>query len=291
MNKIYDVIIIGAGPAGMSAALYSSRNGLSTLIIDKLHYGGTLNDTEIIDNYVGSNSYNAREIADKMYEDSIQYGAEYLFFIEVEKLTKENDLYVINDSYKAKSVILATGTEHNKLFEKDYKNVSYCAICDAPFYKDKTVFVVGAGDNAFESALLLSNYAKEVIIIQRNERIRANKSIVDKVKSENNITIKFNTEIHYDKDTELVEELIIDDKEYIDFGIFPCIGAKPNIKYIKSDIDDEENFNIDKGYLLKSNNETNLFLAGDIKRSDFRQVSLAVGDGAEAALRAYNKTS
>lgn len=309
MEKIYDVIIIGAGPAGMSAALYSSRNGLDTLVIDKAYYGGTLNETEIIDNYIGSVSYKSEDIANKMYEDSIKYGATYKFFVEIKDIQRKNDLFIIKSSdettFKSKTVIAATGTTHKKLIG-DYSNISYCALCDAPFYKDKNVLVLGAGDSAFESALYLSNYAKTVNIVHRNNNIKANKSLQTQVEQNEKINLYLNKKLnaYMIDDNSVIKIYFIDqleqtsdgiyrldtNRESIEFnidGIFPCIGSNPNLDYLKNIKSD--NYSILNGYLIDSNEDDfGLYLAGDIQQPFYRQVSIAVSDGTIAALKVYN---
>lgn len=283
---MYDVVVIGAGPAGLSAALYTSRNGYRTLILDKGLHGGTLNETEIIDNYVGSISYNAEEIANKMLEDATNYGASFLPFSEVTDITIEDDRFYkvfYNDtSVISKSIILASGTSHNHIeILENYPNVSYCALCDAPFYKDKPVLVVGAGDTAFESALYLSKYASSVHIIQRNDNIRANQSLQDLVLENEKIKIVLNTEldlIEFDETNKVFKVNIFNTP--VEFsGIFPCIGSAPETKYLR-------NIGLDKGDYLTHIAKNGVFTAGDLNNPDFRQVSIAVGEGAKAALHA-----
>ena len=206
MDNKYDVIIIGGGPAGLSAALYTSRANLKVLVIEKNVIASQLYETEHIDNYLGSVSINASELADKMREDGAKFGAELKEFENVTKISKENNLYKVEitetydesvqNIYYAKAVLLATGTEHNHLILEQHDEllgmgISYCATCDGAFYAGKNTAVVGGGDSAMESALLLSEFANKVYLLIR-DKIRAKSHLLKMVEETENIEIIYN---------------------------------------------------------------------------------------------------
>lgn len=293
-TKNYEVLIIGAGPAGLSAGLYASRNNLKTLMIDKQLAGGQLHETETIDNYVGSISRNAQDLADAMVDHATSFGAELLEFTSVNQIIKQGDFYHVTtdtDTYVAPAIIVATGTLHNKLdhltnlttFESN--GVSYCATCDAAFFDGETVVVVGGGDTAFESALLLSQFTKDVIIVSRSKE-RAKPFLVDQVNQNAAITIVYDTIAELKGDTNL-EQVVLTNGTVINAkGLFSCIGAKPELSHLSS-------LNLQgvvEDFYINPTADFNegLFFAGDIQRKGHKQVAIAVGDGAQAALEAYD---
>ena len=309
MDNIYDLIIIGAGPAGLSAGLYASRMNVNTLIIEKGIAGGQLNETEQIDNYIGSKTTNAQELASFMVEDASKYGANLKEFVEVLNIKKENNLFNIettDGTYYSYSLILATGTSHNQLNVPNHddllgKGLSYCAVCDSPFYKDKNVVVVGGGDNALESAILLSEWANNVYIVHRRSDFRAKPYLVEEAKNNTKITFVLNEEVD-----DIVEDAnttynikFKNGSSLLEIsGIFPCIGSIPNYDFMKnilnSDTNKVENYivpgyngNYRKGFYDNLEYIEGVFMAGDMIHPRHRQVSIAVNDGCVAALESY----
>lgn len=306
MTDIYDVIIVGGGVAGMSACLYSSRNNLKTLIIEKMEFGGQLLNTHSITNYIGASTVDSWELAKNMKEDALRYGAEVLFdeVIDYEYKVIDNLIHVKTTTGKTiltKTIILATGTKHIELDTLKHisNGVSYCAVCDAEFTKGKNVAVIGGGDTAFESALLISNFADSVDIIIRSMP-RAKEYLFESVKHTKNIKMIYNNEIssaqYNDSSDKISVELISKDEKEYD-SIFVCIGSKP--EYIKH----HSGFRINNGYYIPNydmltntisghtNNlqiSYNTFMAGDMIHPKHRQVAIAVSDGAVASLEAYN---
>lgn len=298
MADIYDVIVVGGGPAGMSSALYTSRNKLKTLLIDKSELGGQLLNTENITNYIGSGTMDSWELAEDMAKQIIDYGVELKLNTEVTDYKNVEGVWHVELSdgqkLKSKTIILATGTTHKILPQlehiKDY--VSYCAVCDAEFQKDLNVAVVGAGDTAYESALMISEYANSVSIYIRSKP-RAKMYLQELVNKKDNIHLLYE---------EIETGGIIDGQFMIEVGdkvtmydnIFVCIGSVPQyIKeynqlphkggYISLDMrlanevsSGEKDFSV----------ERNVFMAGDMIHPQHRQVSIAVGDGAIAGLQA-----
>lgn len=293
MSEIYDVVIVGAGPAGMSASLYSSRANLKTLLIDKGLPGGQMLNTETIENYVGSKSIKSSELSNSMYEDAIRFGAEFITD-EITNIEKNDDVFDITtalDTYKSKSVIVATGTKYKKLnipgeVNYDGKGVSYCATCDGIFYQDKEIAVVGGGDSALESALYLTQFG-EVNLIHRKKEYRAKPYLQDMVKENDRIKEIMDTEVDhilsstddyvtsiklYDRETQETKEIDID-------GIFVNIGQEPNTTFLPKDTLTENKWvDVNESYETKI---PGLFAIGDVIDKDVRQVANAVGEGSE----------
>ena len=309
MNNTYDVIIVGGGPAGLSAALYTSRANLKVLVIEKNVIASQLYETEHIDNYLGSVSMNASELAAKMREDGAKFGAELKEFETVVKISKENNLYKIDTTetydesvqtiYYAKAILLATGTEHNHLILEQHDElvgmgISYCATCDGAFYSGKNTAVVGGGDSAMESALLLSEFSNKVYLLIR-DKIKAKSHLLKMVEETENIEIIYNeVEELISKDGVLSAVKLKDDTILEVSGLFPAIGASPNTNYIDSlYLNNIEKFNdyllpVTTHNLLTYHNDNGLFIAGDLKNPKYRQVAIAVGEGAYAALEIYD---
>ena len=300
--EINDVLIIGAGPAGLSAAIYASRSNLDTVILEAGAPGGKLLKTSDIDNYIGMPKANGFELASKMYEHALAFGAkhEYGNVIEVVdageyKVVKCDD----GTERHAKVVIIATGTNEQLLNvpgEEEYtgRGVSYCAVCDAAFFRDKEVAVIGGGNSAVEEAIYLTRFASKVHIIIRRDVFRA-EPIVEKEALENE-----KIEIHrLRKPKEIIGDgskvtgIVLTDsntgeEETISLdGVFPFIGALPVTSFAKElDILDE------RGYIVVNEKmETKVpgvYAAGDVCAKTLRQVATAVGDGAIAGQQAYH---
>lgn len=300
MSEIYDVIIVGAGPAGMSASLYSSRANLKTLLIDKGLPGGQMLNTETIENYVGSKSINSSELSNSMYEDATGFGAEFITD-EITNIEKNDDVFDITtalDTYKSKSVIIATGTKYKKLnvpgeVNYDGKGVSYCATCDGIFYQGKEIAVVGGGDSALESALYLTQFG-EVNLIHRKKEYRAKPYLQNMVKENDKIKEVMDTEVDhilsstddyvtsiklYDRETQETKEIGID-------GVFVNIGQEPNTTFLPKDTLTENKWvDVNKSYETKI---PGLFAIGDVIDKDVRQVANAVGEGSEVIHYLFN---
>ncbi|MCE4621419.1 MAG: thioredoxin-disulfide reductase [Desulfurococcales archaeon] len=307
----YDVVIIGAGPAGLSAAIYASRFLLKTIVVSE-NVGGQLNNTDYIDDYPGTGKIRASELI-----NSFRMHAEELFNVPVYVGVRVTDVERIDDVWfrikgtsgldlKAKSVILAVGSERRKLGvpgEREYtgKGVSYCSICDAPFYSGKeAVAVVGGGDAAFEGALLLSGYVKKVYLIHRRRGFRAKPYYVNQVTSKDNIELILDsivTEIRGDgsKVTEVVVKNKVTGEERIlkVDGIFIEIGFEPPKEWFKRlglETDDAGYIKVDE---WMRTNIPGIFAAGDCTSlwRGFRQIVTAASMGAVAAYSAYNYLS
>ncbi|WP_130807532.1 thioredoxin-disulfide reductase [Senegalia massiliensis] len=305
MNKIYDVIIIGAGPAGLSAGLYAGRAKLDTLILEKEKAGGQIVTTEELENYPGSiEDPTGPKLVARMVEQVDSFDVERKID-EITEIDLEKEIKVVKgskDEYQARAVIIAAGAKPRLLGapgEKEFtgKGVSYCATCDAAFFEDFDVYVIGGGDTAVEESLFISKFARKVTIVHRRDELRAAKSIQEKAFKNDKIDFIWDTEVKEIKGDGIVESMILRNRKTGEetevvaneddgtFGIFVLVGYLPQSDLFKNVIDMD-----DRGYLLGDENmHTNIdgvFVAGDIRQKSLRQVVTATSDGAIAAIQA-----
>lgn len=301
MTKEVDVVIIGAGPAGMTAAVYAARANLKTVLLDRGIYGGQMNNTADIDNYPGFVEVQGPELGEKMYQTVQNAGASYEYG-DVQAVKLECDYKrVITDSeeYLAPAVIIATGSEHKHLNvpgEEIYSGhgVSYCAVCDAAFFRDEDVTVIGGGDSAIQEGLYLAQSAKSVTVVHRRDQLRAKPELQEKAFKHPKIKFVWNA---------LTEEIVGEDgkvsgirykdkvsgeeKEFATKGVFIYVGVLPVTKALDGlDILDENGW-IPTDELMRTRQE-GIFAAGDVRPKDLRQVTTAVGEGSVAGQEAYN---
>lgn len=296
-NKIFDCIILGGGPAGLSSALYCARGNLDCAIIDISSIGGTPVNYCEIENYLGFDKIKGFELCEKFENHINNFNITKLEYEEITKVDLKSNIKTIttkNSTYKAKTVIIATGAKPKKLnikgeVENIGKGVSYCAVCDGAFYKDKVVMVVGGGNSALEEALYLTTFAKKVYLMHRRDEFRADKIIQKRVQENKKIELILNSiplEIMADKTVNSVKILNNQtNKEKIIKidGIFPYIGIEPNIELFLHQV------NFDKfGFIITDNTmKTNLegvYAIGDVRNTPLRQVITAVSDGAVAGV-------
>ncbi|MBQ8589204.1 MAG: thioredoxin-disulfide reductase [Firmicutes bacterium] len=304
MEKLYDVVIIGSGPAGLSAGLYAGRALLSTLIIEKEKAGGQIMQTAEIENYPGGmEGESGPTLVQRMAAQADHFGVERVKDVvtAVELSGAEKIITCQKETYRAKTVIVATGASPAKLGcpgEEEYtgRGVSYCATCDAPFYGGLEVFVAGGGDAAVEEAIYLSRFARKVTIIHRRDQLRAAKSIQEKAFKNEKIDFLWNSTIEEIKGEGLINEIVVKNLKTGEltsmkpdpndglFGLFVFVGYKPQTELFTDQLDNE------RGYLVTDENmHTNIpgvFAAGDIRKKVLRQVVTAAADGAIAAVEA-----
>jgi len=295
-TKNYEVIIIGGGPAGLTAGLYTSRSRFNTLLIEIGLLGGQMTTTEVIENYPGfPQGINGDELSRLMEEQAKRFGLEVVSQEVVEvKLEGERKLVKTNEStYLCEALIICTGTEYRKLGipgEKEFtgKGVSYCATCDGAFFKDSQIVVVGGGDSALTEALFLTKFAKELTIIHRRDALRGTKIYQERVLSNPKIKMLWNSVVQKIKGDSIVRSIVIKNvktgeiNEFNTEGVFLFVGVSPRTQFLKNLITSDE-----AGYIVTDENcETSIkgiFAAGDCRKKLLRQIATAVGDGAIAA--------
>ncbi len=295
----YDVIVIGGGPAGLCAAMYAARGTLKCVLIERGLPGGELLNTELIEDYIGFESILGRELAEKMTNHALKFGAEIVTdTVESIEKTSNGEFDVttaLGKTYNAPSVILTAGGTPTKLdvpgeIEYAGKGVSYCAVCDGAFFKEETIAVIGGGDAATEEANYLTRFANKVYIIHRRDKFRATQILQDRVFANPKIEVVWN---------KVVEEITGDERGMQSLslkdaatgeastlavtGAFVFIGFRPNTDLVKGHFDHDES-----GYIITDSNMMmsieGLFAAGDLRQQLVRQITTAVGDGTTAAI-------
>lgn len=295
-DKIYDVIIIGAGPAGMTAAVYTSRANLSTLMIERGVPGGQMANTEDVENYPGFDSILGPDLSTKMFDHAKKFGAEYAYGDIKEVVDGEayKTIKAGNKEYKARAIIIATGAEYRKIgipgeAELTGRGVSYCAVCDGAFFKNKELVVIGGGDSAVEEGVYLTRFASKVTIVHRRAELRAQKILQDRAFANEKVEFIWNHTVkEVNGENGKVESVTLvstengEERNFKTDGMFVYIGMDPLTKPF-------ENLGITNanGYIETNENmETKIpgfFAAGDVREKLLRQIVTATGDGSIAA--------
>ena len=295
--KEYDIVIIGGGPAGLAAGLYAARGNVKTIILEKLIPGGQLNNTLDVENYPGMDHMTGPQIAQAMEEQTKRFGCEFINTCNISKVDLTNEkktIYSDKGTFTAKAVIVATGSEYRKLDvpgEKEFigKGVSYCAVCDGAFFKERDLVVVGGGDSAVEEGTYLTKFANKVTIVHRRDKFRAEKIIQDRAFKNPKITIIWNTVV-----PEIIGGVLgltsvklknTETNEVKDFkcdGVFIYVGLDPNIQLFKDQL------KLDPGNRIITNEkmETNIagvYAVGDVRETPLKQAVTAAADGSLAA--------
>jgi thioredoxin reductase (NADPH) len=310
MSELYDCIIIGAGPAGLAAGLYTARDRLKTLILEKFYPGGQINSTDRIENYPGFERISGQELVEKMLRQTQQFGAEVKTGSEVTALKKQHDgsieIACDKDKYSAKTVILAPGSDYRKLgipgeneFRQAGTGVSYCGTCDAPFFKGKQVVAIGGGNTALEETLHLTKFVAKVTLVHRRDEFRATKvlqeELLAKAKEPNsNLAIKYSTIPTAIEGKGRVQSVRLKnvktgkEENYPCEGVFIFVGMTPNTGFLKGFVElTEAGFiKCDCAYLRTS--VPGVFVAGDCRIGAAMQLATAVGDGVNAAMMLKN---
>ena len=285
-----DVLIIGGGPGGMSAAQYAARAGYSTLILDPMGPGGQLLYIDEIENYPGLGKTSGYVLSSEMEKQCAEFGVEIEYGSALEVMKEGNIFRVSSDigEVEAKAVIAATGASRRHIGaqgEEEYagKGVSYCATCDGPFFRGKDLVVVGGGDTALTDAMYLAKMAKSVVVVHRRDSFRAQKALQDKLKSVENISTSMGKNIvSINGDGKSVTSVLLDDGNEIKCdGVFVFVGTVPNSSLFASLCEMENGFIVTNERMETS--LPGLFAVGDVRNTSFRQVVTACGDGAKAA--------
>lgn len=295
-QHIYDVIIVGAGPAGMTAALYTSRANLDTLMIERGIPGGQMANTEDVENYPGYDSILGPDLSSKMFEHAKKFGATYAYgdISEVIDGKAYKTIIAGKKEYKARTIIIATGAKYKKLGapgeeELSGRGVSYCAVCDGAFFKDKELLVIGGGDAAVEEGVYLTRYASKVTIVHRRDQLRAQKILQDRAFKNEKINFVWDTVVKSinGKDGKVASLSLVNQKTGEEYdhqadGTFIYIGMVPlSDPFVSLGVTNAD------GYIPTNEKmETSIpgiFAAGDIREKDLRQIVTATGDGSIAA--------
>ncbi|MBX9101466.1 thioredoxin-disulfide reductase [Streptococcus anginosus] len=296
---MYDTIIIGAGPAGMTAALYAARSNLKVALLERGIPGGQMNNTSDIENYPGYANISGPELAEKMFEPLENLGVEHLFG-SVEKIEHQGAIkkvFTEDEVFETKTLIIATGAVHRHLGvpgeeELNSRGVSYCAVCDGAFFRDEDLLVVGGGDSAVEEAVFLTRFAKTVTIIHRRDELRAQKLLQERAFANEKIHFIWDSVVKEIKGDNRVSSVVVENvktgevSEHKFGGVFIYVGLDP-VSEFATDL----GITNEAGWIITDNHmETaisGIYAIGDVREKDLRQVTTAVGDGAVAGQEVY----
>ena len=297
---MYDTMIIGAGPAGMTAALYAARSNLKVALLERGIYGGQMNNTAEIENYPGYARISGPELAEKMFEPLENLGVEHLFG-QVEKIEDHGDykkIIIEDEVFETKTVILASGANHRHLGvpgEEEYnsRGVSYCAVCDGAFFRDEDLLVVGGGDSAVEEAIFLTRFAKSVTIVHRRDQLRAQKLLQERAFANEKISFIWDSVVKEIKGDDrrvtnvAFENVKTGQSSESDFGgVFVYVGLDPVSDFVKDlGICDEAGWIVTDQHMKTAID--GIYAIGDVRQKDLRQITTAVGDGAVAGQEVY----
>ncbi len=300
-EKIYDVIIIGAGPAGMTAAVYTSRANLSTLMLERGIPGGQMANTEDVENYPGYESILGPDLSNKMFEHAKKFGAEYAYG-DVKEIIDGKEYKTIiagKKEYKTRAIIVASGAEYKKIgvpgeAELGGRGVSYCAVCDGAFFKDKELVVIGGGDSAVEEGVFLTRFASKVTIVHRRDTLRAQKILQDRAFQNEKVDFIWNHTIKEINDANgkvgsvtLVDVNSGEEQEVKTDGVFVYIGMLPLSKpFVELGITNENGY-VETNERMETK-VPGIFAAGDVREKMLRQIVTATGDGSIAAQSAQH---
>ncbi len=299
---IYDVIIIGGGPAGLTAGIYASRARLKTLLIEKAGCGGQIAITDKLENFPGfEEGINGFEFTSKVEQQARNFGTEIIYgeVLSLEAESSVKKVILSDHTYAAKTIVIASGSSFKKLGiygEHEFlgKGVSYCATCDGPFFKNKTVAVIGGGNSAVQEALFLTKFANKIYLIHRRDTLRAVQLLQEKVFAEKKIEVVFDTNVEEISGGQMIENLKVKNVKTgkpgniaVD-GVFIFIGWNPNTSFLS-----ENKIALDEnGYIITDEKmQTSLegvFACGDVRKKMLRQVVTAVSEGATAAISAQH---
>ena len=290
---MYDTIIVGGGPAGLTSAIYLRRANKKVLVLEANVCGGQIVNAKDIENYPGYEHISGFDFSENLRKQVLNLGAE-IKYETVLKVDEDKKVYTTNNVYEAKSVILAVGSKNRKLKIENEdkftgKGISYCATCDGNFFKGKDVAVIGSGNTAIQDMIYLADICNHVYGIVRGESYKGEISELEEAKSKGNVTLMFNSVVTKLVGEDSLEKIVINDKDEINVsGVFVAIGQEPNNMMFKNILDIDE-----KGYIITNNdvktNVKGIYVAGDAREKELRQLTTAVSDGALAATYAIKE--
>lgn len=300
--ETYDLIIIGAGAAGLAAGIYGARSGLKTTIIEEKLAGGTTADAPTVENYPGFSQISGADLAEKMTSHCRRSGVaihELETVIGLNLQGEKKNIITSRTQYEATAIIIATGSHYKEIGikgEKEFrgKGVSYCGVCDGPLFKDKTVVVVGGGNSAAITTLYLSGLAANVVLIHRREVLRCEEAYLKDIQAKPNVKILWNSEVQEIKGDKVVNKVdILDNKtgqiqEISANGIFVQVGEVPNSQIAKDSGIETDEIGYIKTDIRQHTNIPGVYAAGDVTDQPVKQVGTAVGQGITAALESYS---
>ena len=294
---MFDIIIVGGGPAGLTASIYALRAKKKVLLIEGNSIGGQIASSPRVDNFPGFKSISGAELGERLFDQATELGLEFEFanVIAVSQNNNSNIIQTDNGVFESKAIIVATGAKHRHLgVENEEKlignGVGYCVVCDGEFYSGKDVAVVGGGNSALQSAIYLSNICKSVTILQNLDFLTGEESLIDEVASKDNVSTRLGVVVSKLIGEEALEQVEISDKnnarEIINVdGLFVSIGQVPQNEIFKNLVELD-----DRGYIIASENcvtsNESIFVAGDCRTKNIRQVTTAVADGTVASIAA-----
>lgn len=296
---MYDTIIIGSGPAGMTAALYAARSNLKVALLERGIPGGQMNNTSDIENYPGYANISGPELAEKMFEPLEKLGVEHLFGYvkKIEDHGNVKKVFTEDEVFETKTVIIASGAFHRHLGvlgeeELNSRGVSYCAVCDGAFFRDEDLLVVGGGDSAVEEAVFLTRFAKTVTIIHRRDELRAQKVLQDRAFANEKIRFIWGSVVKEIKGDKRVSSVMVENvktgeiSEHEFDGVFIYVGLEPVSEFVK-----DLGITNEAGWIVTDNHMktaiSGIYAIGDVREKNLRQVTTAVGDGAIAGQEVY----
>lgn len=293
---MYDIIIVGAGIAGMTAAIYAKRAGKEVLLLDEVSYGGQIINSNSVENYPGFSSISGYELATSIFNQTQNFGVSFKME-RVVNITESREVITNKNKYQARAIIIASGLRHRRLDvigEDKFlgKGLSYCATCDGNFYKNLDVCVVGGGNTALEDALYLSNICNHVYLIHRRDKLRGDKYLIDLLNKKDNVSFIFDSVVKEIRGDDKISSVLLlnktNNKEVsINVsGVFVAVGYEPSSKVFNNIINLDE-----RGYIKSDDCTTNvsgIFVAGDVRSKKLRQLVTASSDGAIAATLAVS---
>ena len=299
--ETWDLVIVGAGPAGLSSGIYGARSGLKTMIIEEKMAGGTTSDAPSVENYPGFAQISGGELAEKMTNHCRKMGVTLRELESVSSLNlqgEEKTVITQKAEHSAKALIISTGSHYREIGvpgEKDFrgKGVSYCAVCDGPFFKEKRVLVIGGGNSAATAILYLSGIVGEVVVVHRRDVFRAENALVRDIEGRKNVKVMWNTEVREILGEKLVNKAILRNNkeggtmELAVDGVFVQVGEAPNSQIAKEAGVEVDEHGYVKTDIFQRTNIPGVFAAGDVTHHPVKQVGTAVGQGITAALEAY----